>query len=55
MSAICTNENTKSVAIYAQVTRKDGTQGSNLLRAFYHKNPVLNFIVNKYIQLRDRL
>jgi len=55
MTAVCSRPDTKSISIYAQVIRADGTKGPNQLKAFYHKNPAINWVVNKYIKLKDKL
>jgi hypothetical protein len=45
----------KSVSIRAVVHRADGRKENRGLIAYWHRNPVLNFIVNAYIKTRDHI
>lgn len=53
MSMVLADSNAKSASIHAVVTRADGSVEDLGLISFYHKNPLINFAVNKYIKLKD--
>lgn len=49
------NSGSKSQSVYAVVTRADGRVENKGLVAFYHKNPVIHFVVNAWIKLKEYL
>lgn len=53
MSMVFTKVKPKSASIYAVVTRTDGSEENKGLVAYYHKNPVINWLVNTYIKSKD--
>lgn len=43
----------KQTSIHAVVTRKDGTVENLGLISYWHRNPIINWVVNAYIRLKD--
>jgi hypothetical protein len=45
----------KSSSICAVVNRADGTVQNLGMIAYWHKNPVICWLVNRYIKIKERL
>lgn len=52
--AIMTNSNARSATFRAVVTRADGTVEDLGLIAYWHKNPLIRWVVNVWIRTKER-
>ncbi len=47
--------NAKKSSVSAVITRVDGTKVNLGMIAFYHRNPIINFIGNAFIKIKRKV